>query len=237
MKDPEPDSGQEKLRILRRRRKIAALAVPFAVLLTPLLNEAALLLSAGLLAYCLILTVEIGRMSKHLGPASSGPVKLTAAKTIGWAAAILVFDGLVLGQGIISGVVLAYAVLLLVPMGILTRKDTALGRFRLKKAGILATAMLAVLGSIYLNNRLAERMADDLISGVVQYKEKHGQYPEQLQDLVPEFMPGIPAAKLTLSYNNFSYSSRTSPMLWYVELPPAVRRIYYFESGQWGTLY
>jgi hypothetical protein len=95
---------------------------------------------------------------------------------------------------------------------------------------------LAVLGSIYLNNRRAERTAEDVIKAVVQYRDKHGQYPDQLPDLVPEFMPMIPPAKLTFSYNNFFYGSRTRPMLWYVELPPAGRRIYYFESGQWGTL-
>jgi hypothetical protein len=163
------------------------------------------------------------------------PAKRRLTKTIAWAVAIFALDGLILGQGILSGVVLVYAVLFLVPLGVLVRKDKSLGRLRLKKAGIFAMTALAVFGVVFLNNRLAESSASDVIAAVVQYRGKYGRYPDQLQELVPEFMVAVPLAKLTLSNNGFGYNSGTNPMLWYVELPPQ-RRIYYFETGRWNTL-
>ena len=47
----------------------------------------------------------------------------------------------------------------------------------------------------------------------------------------------VPSAKLTAFYNGFWYSSAEhGTSLMYVALPPFGRRIYSFDSGEWGYI-
>lgn len=250
----EAADGRERLRVLRRRRRITALVIPFSfvcsaflgLLIDLVLYEGSnpfvvrflsLVVASGIVIYYLVLTVQIRRLRKLVGPVPLSPLsgKQGFKKTISWAVAILIFDGLVSGGLLSSFLALVCVMFILVPMSAFAYDD-ALSRFHLKKAGILVTAVCASFGIFYLNLRIAERTAGRVIDGVVQYKEKYGQFPEDLEDLVPEFMPRIPLAKWTLLYNDFTYITTNGPTLWYREMPPFGRRVYNFASEKWGML-
>ena len=68
---------------------------------------------------------------------------------------------------------------------------------------------------------------------------KYRRYPLRLDELVPEFLPSVPAAKYTLGGDHFFYFNPPSglePMLYDEALPPFGRRFYHMETGRWGYL-
>lgn len=101
-------------------------------------------------------------------------------------------------------------------------------------AGIYAVMAVLVLVSNNLNNSIAMKRAGMIITACENYKNKHGNYPSKLEDLVPEFLNKIPTAKYALLSSNFRYSA--GRYLMYVSLPPFGRPTYSFESKKWGYL-
>jgi len=68
-------------------------------------------------------------------------------------------------------------------------------------------------------------------------RDKNSEYPENLSDLVPDFINKIPVAKYTLASNRFFYiSSKNSHMLFYTSLPPSGRPTYSFEKQAWAYM-
>ena len=65
------------------------------------------------------------------------------------------------------------------------------------------------------------------------YRAKYHQYPAELKDLVPEFLPSVPVAKW--GDEHFGYSRALDPdrqpMLYYAAVPPFGRRFYHMERG------
>jgi hypothetical protein len=56
---------------------------------------------------------------------------------------------------------------------------------------------------------------------------------------VPEYLPSIPRAKMTMRWNEFTYqaaSSGESHTLTYVAFPPFGRLLYSFEQDEWMQL-
>ena len=108
---------------------------------------------------------------------------------------------------------------------------------QIAKAGIYALMVIASVTSVGLNNRLATANAERIIAACRRYQSARGHLPKQLEDLVPEFLPRIPVAKVALTFNKFEYFSRGGPtsLMWY-SLPPFGRRDYVFEKDRWETL-
>jgi len=103
---------------------------------------------------------------------------------------------------------------------------------------LFVCAIIAIYFARYLNSDLAESRANKLIIAVEKYKETEKAYPDKLEQLVPKYIPSIPSAKIgIMSNNSFGYTGNTdSPFLYYYVLPPFGRRLYYFETKQWGFL-
>jgi hypothetical protein len=121
---------------------------------------------------------------------------------------------------------------------LLRRRDRRKYEQRLVKIAIYVLTGVAVLGSNTLQNRIADRRAIAIGNACLAYRAKYHQYPAELKDLVPEFLPSVPVAKW--SGEHFSYSRALDPdrepMLYYAAVPPFGRRFYHMESGGWGYL-
>lgn len=121
---------------------------------------------------------------------------------------------------------------------LLRRRDRHKYEQRLVKIAIYVLTGVAVLGSNMLQNRIADRRAMAIGKACLAYHAKYHQYPAELRQLVPEFLPSVPAAKW--GGEPFIYSRALEPdhepMLYYAAVPPFGRRFYHMESGRWGYL-
>ncbi|MBX3412984.1 MAG: hypothetical protein KF708_09880 [Pirellulales bacterium] len=107
----------------------------------------------------------------------------------------------------------------------------------------VVTGILVVANSS-LQGRIARANAARVIQAVDQYHQANGDYPEQLEDLVPQYLSSVPRAKYCCSQGAFAYwgAERTDymasqrPILVWWQIPPYGRRIYSFETGEWSYL-
>ncbi|MDO8804320.1 MAG: hypothetical protein Q7R35_07810 [Elusimicrobiota bacterium] len=147
---------------------------------------------------------------------------------------IAVFDDFIMSQGIIAMLCAVPALFALLP-------GTIISAFRAPRptparaaaAGLGVLLVLSLLAFVPVNNILARRRARELITACNKYKESHGDFPEKLQDLVPEFIPKIPRAKYTPMYGNFNY--QRGNLMW-TSIPPFGRPYYDLYAGRWGFL-
>jgi len=141
-------------------------------------------------------------------------------------------------QGVVAFLAGCFLALVYLPRSLFSKKFAACRRERLSRLGIYAAAVIAVFGLRVVTCRVARERADRIVAAVDAYKAARGSYPDRLDQLVPEFIPEIPAkARLTPMDRGFSYLSGPSGhVLWYVETPPFGRPTYTFERGKWGTI-
>jgi hypothetical protein len=145
------------------------------------------------------------------------------------AACLYVFDGLVVGQGVLGVFVFLVAffaggIRILLA---LHKRDRVQARVRAARVGVYFLMAVAIIATIYVNNRLARRQAERVIAACQQYESKYHRLPDRLQQLVPEFLPSIPRAKYTVLYGDFTYfvSHERNHHLYYVAFPPFARAI------------
>ena len=163
----------------------------------------------------------------------------TLRKAALYAAIWFVVDAFFLGQGILSGLFLLvlFCAIPVVALYSALRKRWPEFRQRMATIGIYATACLAAIGVVYLNNAMAARRAVRLGEACRQFHDKYNRYPGSLQELSPEFIDGVPAAKYTFMNSSFFYlRSDTNPEIYFVEVPPFARRFYHVKSGDWGFM-
>ena len=140
-------------------------------------------------------------------------------------------DGLIVifwgGIAILAGVIRALWAL------IRRRRELALER---AVRVILYILLIYFTGiSIVSLNRMANQKMKVVASAVKAYKAKYGGYPQGLQQLVPEFLKGIPSAKPTLSCSSFFYSSQPqSHFIQYQVSMTGNREYYNFDRDRWG---
>ncbi len=170
-------------------------------------------------------------MSETAGPSGSH------RGSIWIAGALVVLDGVFLGQGIISmlfGAVLVFIYLPALLIWFLLKKNRADVMFGLQKFGIYLLAVGLAVGLVWGNNRIALSRSQDLIAAIHAYHAKHGQYPKKLDQLVPEFIDRVPEAKYTGFGREFIYLDYPDDaVLMYVYVPPFSRKRYRFSTGKW----
>lgn len=147
---------------------------------------------------------------------------------------LVVFDE----QGVFAFLGGVFLILIYLPRSILAAKYRSCRKDRLIRLAIYLGAVVVVFGLRAFNTDLARERAERIIAAAESYKAANGRYPERLEQLVPRFIPEIPAkAKLTLLDNGFSYHAATdNHTLMYVFMPPFGRRYYQFESKTWRDL-
>ncbi len=161
--------------------------------------------------------------------------------------ALFVLDGLVMGQGVLTALVAAGAVVVSAPLAVLAkvahREEAFLGHLR--RAIVYPATAAAVIGFVALGNLHAHRVADRVVAACDAYRTAHGRYPTKLDDLVPEQLPSVPRAKPTLMFGSFFYSDghavtgedgKQHPSLMYVQIPPFGRPVYLFDEKRWSYL-
>ena len=150
-------------------------------------------------------------------------------------------DAFVLNQGFLAFVLFVVVLFYFAPASMwAVRTDRRLASLRFYKAAIYVLAAIAILSTNVLQNRMADAKAVKLGDACLAYRAKYHHYPERLEELVPEFISSVPAAKYGLLGNmHFFYSGgydNREPMLFYVALPPFGRRFYHMEIRSWGYL-
>lgn len=144
------------------------------------------------------------------------------------------------GQGLFSLAVATGGVILLLigALAAVVRQRPEVAKTRLARAGIYLLLGAATLGMLRFHAFTAESHAAQIIDACRAFKDKNGAFPNTLQALVPEFLPGVPRAKYVMAFGDFSYwtSSPTAHTLMYTALAPFGRRVYSLEAGSWSSI-
>jgi hypothetical protein len=150
---------------------------------------------------------------------------------------LIVLDAFYLNQGGIALLVGLWLLVISLPRTFLAKKFATVRRQRLRNITIYFVAVILVFMFNAVNNTIAKRRADVLVSAVKAFHAKNQRYPKSLEELVPDYVERIPLAKYTLTFDRFWYYSEGSDTwLVYVEIPPFGRPIYHFARDEWTYL-
>ena len=176
-----------------------------------------------------------GRQSVEV---SAEPAVYSRRDSWRFAALLFAIDGICLGQFGFAVLLLGWTLLVRLPMIALAWKDKPLRIFRIKKVALYLLAVIGIMVLFIFNRQVGTQRADELVKAVEAYSAKHGQFPQNLEQVVPDFMSAVPLARYTLASNDFSY--KTGPdgkhVLSWTVTPPFARKSYTFEEKRWVTL-
>lgn len=105
----------------------------------------------------------------------------------------------------------------------------------IKFIAICAFLVAVVFGITKANNRLAQDRAEIMVSAVRAFHAKYQYYPDDLGQLVPEFIDAVPRAKYELWGDFFYGKSGDAPILGYVDKWPVRFRVFRFADKEWGS--
>ncbi len=148
---------------------------------------------------------------------------------------ILAIDYFILGQGLLS-VLIAMGVIFRMPV-LFTEKfaATRVHRVRNSVIMIIAGCLGVVLTFQIQNNAFVE--AERVIAAVYGYRDYHGRYPSELNELEPQFIASVPRARPSLMAGRFTFfSSKGQAILTYFTYPPFIRRSFSFAENRWVEL-
>jgi hypothetical protein len=162
-----------------------------------------LLLCVSVLFFFTLFSIPVGIVLDKAGGKSLRASVVSAAVI---AAVLYVADAFVLlGEYfdyVLSGVVLLY----FLPATLWAlRRDRRVAGLRAAKAGIYLIAVIAILLTIDLQNRMADRRAARVGDACLAYLAKYHHYPQDLNALVPEFISYVPVARYGLPIDRFVY--------------------------------
>lgn len=157
---------------------------------------------------------------------------------------LFVLDAVVVGQGFLSSLVLflAVCVQLIFAVAKTIKGNRRRARLHLGACAIYALTFVLVWAYIVANGKMAARRADALVAACHGYEAKYGRYPERLEELIPEFITGVPRARYVVAWGEFDYYVRPAEgaerhhTLKYVVIPPFGRRLYQLEERRWSRL-
>jgi hypothetical protein len=152
---------------------------------------------------------------------------------------LLAIDILLFGApmlGIYAGLVL---VLWLAPRMVFAWRKPALRRHRALVA-LVTLGMIAINFSVYrIYETVAQKRVTEVAEALIRYRAIKGLYPEQLQQLVPDYLPVVPTAKPGLIAMNRIWYLHKPPGpagLMYVSFPPYGRKVFNLETREWSEL-
>lgn len=168
-------------------------------------------------------------------PVAAGASAPSLSFALALSAVLVLFDGIMFGQGILSLFIALGLLVGRLPF-ILFSRHTHLRRPRLRNLAVYLVAIAVVFALVRTNARVAGERADLLVTALKSYHLKYARYPAALDDLVPEFAREIPPAKFVLIDNRFRYIPREAgPLLYYTSLPPFGRRGFDFAENRWTS--
>jgi len=151
---------------------------------------------------------------------------------------LFAFEVFAAGQGVIAEIVILVIFLWFIPKFLFSLfvKNKEKARKYALKAAVYALASIAMISGLYFNNQLAKRRSGIVISALEDYKNKNGSYPDKLNQLVPEFLPRIPLAKINLMGRFYYFVYNGQHELMYMAIPPFGRAFYNLETKSWSWL-
>jgi hypothetical protein len=176
---------------------------------------------------------------EHQPPESATlPLWRQSIPTLLLAGAAFLFEAVVAQQGFFASLLLFVAVVVLLPRALLAWRRPDVLRVRLFRVAVYLVVCPLALGHVMWNNRLAAERAEQIIAACRQFEAAHQRPPAQLGELVPHFLPAVPAPRsLTLNMSPFWYVADPKHpgryQLIYVAVPPFGKRTYSFAEGQW----
>lgn len=154
------------------------------------------------------------------------------------AAGLYFIDAIWLGQGGVAMLTVAYVVVFFMPATLLAwyRKSTLVRNLRAAKTALYLAMAVAVFVTIRIDLNQARSNGETIISALKSYHVQNGHYPDQLEQLVPAYLPAIPKARFSLTMNTFHYhATKDSHNLSYIVMPPFGFSYYNLEKGQWAV--
>lgn len=98
----------------------------------------------------------------------------------------------------------------------------------------VVTGLIAIV-NYHVQETIAMNNAVRVIEACELYRQANGTYPERLRDLVPRYLSSVPRAKYCCSfYGQFKYYGSRPRSLSWDQWPPFGRRVYSFETHEWG---
>jgi hypothetical protein len=100
-----------------------------------------------------------------------------------------------------------------------------------------ATVVMAMVLSAHL--RGAMDRAKPVIDALDAYQAAHGDYPGDLAELTPTYLPKIPRAKYTLWMGEYSLAHAVEdrgPLLLFVTIPPFTAKYFDLKARTWGVM-
>jgi hypothetical protein len=158
-------------------------------------------------------------------------------KTVLIAIGLFVVDAFVLSIGAMAFIMALAILFWFLPEVVLLKYRKQSPKVPLTKIAIYSAMILAVMIANAANNMLAHYRAENLVVVIEKYHQSTGHYPENLEDLVPTYIPKVPSAKFALLPTEFRYSnSKDTTLLFYVATPPFGRVTYNFNRQSWGYI-
>jgi len=121
-------------------------------------------------------------------------------KTLIWsiigASTLFIVDSFVLGAPYFFIIVLIGLVFFWIPSILFSLKKPDELKFKIGRALIYAIMAISTKALFDFNNILAEERAEIIISALDTYLRKENSYPNELQELVPEYLDSIPKPKI-----------------------------------------
>jgi hypothetical protein len=106
-----------------------------------------------------------------------------------------------------------------------------------KKTSIYLCSIVVIILVFKTNVQIGKRNARILISAIDDYYENIGDYPNKLENLVPQYIEHIPICAYRLSDYRYRYVySGGSHFLMWQEAPPFGHRIYHFKNAEWSYI-
>lgn len=152
------------------------------------------------------------------------------------AAAVFLIDFWFYGGFFSVTIILLWIILVRVP-SILTAHlggNYLLRKNRLKRLGLYSAGVCLVYGLMSLNHAHGRWQGDRVVAACESFRGRYGRYPDQLSELVPEFMTSVPKAQRFTIHSDFHYGVHEGkPVLFWVMIPPYGLRFYSFEKKEW----
>jgi len=175
-----------------------------------------------------------GKPAAAPAPTPLEPVSLSTPIVI--ALVVIVMDAVVLGAPLLA----TTAAFLSVTAGSLwvlaARRERGVFLTRLRAVAIVLGISGALTALGMYDSRLARERVTAVAESLKAYKAKHGDYPESLDALVPEYFAKLPKA-LTLGAGSrirYLRGKDGSAELMYVSIPPFGRSVLRVDTGRWS---
>lgn len=177
-----------------------------------------------------------GRPAAERKPVPLEPASLSTPIVI--ALVVFVMDVAVLGAPLLATTTafLSATAGLLWALSAFRERSVLLTRLRAVAIVLGISGLLTALGMY--DSRLARERVTAVAESLKAYKAKHGDYPDKLDALVPEYFPEIPKA-LTLGAGSrirYVRGKDGSAELMYVSIPPFGRSVLRVDTGKWSFI-